>query len=90
MNFVLTVAPIAMALLGIGIILSVVRLALGPSLPDRVVALDMIGVLTVGFIIVFAIVVDQPVFIDAAIVLALIGFIGTVAFARYVEKGTQS
>lgn len=90
MNIVLTVAPIAMALLGIGIILSVVRLALGPSLPDRVVALDMIGVLTVGFIIVFAIVVDQPVFIDAAIVLALIGFIGTVAFARYVEKGTQS
>lgn len=90
MNIVLTVAPIAMALLGIGIILSVVRLALGPSLPDRVVALDMIGVLTVGFITVFAIVVDQPVFIDAAIVLALIGFIGTVAFARYVEKGTQS
>ncbi len=90
MNFVLTVAPIAMALLGIGIILSVVRLALGPSLPDRVVALEMIGVLTVGFITVFAIVVDQPVFIDAAIVLALIGFIGTVAFARYVEKGTQT
>ncbi len=90
MNVVSAVAPIVMALLGIGIGLSIVRLALGPSLPDRVVALDMIGVMTVGFIAVFAIVVDQPVFIDAAIVLALIGFIGTVAFARYVEKGTQT
>jgi multicomponent Na+:H+ antiporter subunit F len=62
------------------------RLARGPSLPDRVVALDLIGVITVGFIAAYAIDLDQQVFIDAAIVVALIAFLGTVAFAQYLER----
>jgi multicomponent Na+:H+ antiporter subunit F len=63
------------------------RLVRGPSLPDRVVALDLMVMLTVGFITVYNIATDLAVFLDVAIVLALLSFLGTVAFARYVEKG---
>jgi multicomponent Na+:H+ antiporter subunit F len=68
-------------------ILALIRLILGPSLPDRVVALDLIAIATVGFIGVYAVAFDHPIYIDEAMVLALIAFFGTVAFAHYIEKG---
>lgn len=77
---------IALAMLSVALLLALVRLARGPSLPDRVVALDLMGTLAVGMITVYAMTTQQPVFLDVAIVLALISFLGTVAFARYVEK----
>jgi multicomponent Na+:H+ antiporter subunit F len=70
----------------ISLILAFFRLLRGPSLPDRVVALDLVAALVVGIFAVYSIVMDQPVFIDVAIVLALIIFLGTVAFARYTER----
>jgi multicomponent Na+:H+ antiporter subunit F len=63
------------------------RLVRGPSLPARVVALDMMTGLSVGIIAVYAVATGQPIFLDVAIVLALISFLGTVAFAYFVEKG---
>lgn len=83
-----SVVLIAFAILLAAVALAFVRLVRGPSLPDRVVALDLMSTLAVGIIAVYAIATDQPVFLDVAIVLALIAFLGTVAFARYVEKGT--
>ena len=74
------------AMLTAALFLAFVRLARGPSLPDRVVALDLIAVIVVGIIAAYAIDVDQRVFLDAALVVALIGFLGTTAFARYVER----
>jgi multicomponent Na+:H+ antiporter subunit F len=70
-----------------GIFLSFIRLILGPTLADRVVALDLIGVLSVGLIALYAVFQDQAVFIDIAVVLALIAFLGTIAFAHFIEKG---
>ncbi|MFN3595910.1 MAG: monovalent cation/H+ antiporter complex subunit F [Rubricoccaceae bacterium] len=78
-------ATFAFAALSAALVLSLVRLVRGPSLPDRVVALDLIGYLVVGFVVLYAIVTDEPAFLDAAVILALIAFVGTVAFARYVE-----
>jgi multicomponent Na+:H+ antiporter subunit F len=78
------------AMLSTALFLAFARLARGPSLPDRVVALDLITVITVGFIATYAIDVGQRVFLDAAIVVALIAFLGTVAFARYVERGERN
>lgn len=66
--------------------LAFLRLYLGPTLPDRVIALDLIASITVGIFATYSIVTSQPVFIDAAIVLALIVFLSTVAFARYTER----
>jgi multicomponent Na+:H+ antiporter subunit F len=73
-------------LLSMAMLLTFVRLAKGPSLPDRVVALDLLAVLGMGMAAVYAIAMNQPVFLDVAIVLALISFLGTVAFAYYMER----
>jgi multisubunit Na+/H+ antiporter MnhF subunit len=63
-----------------------VRLIRGPSLADRVVALDMMTVLIVAFCGLFAISSGERAFLDVAIVLALVGFLATVALARYAER----
>jgi multicomponent Na+:H+ antiporter subunit F len=73
-------------MLSMAVLLTFVRLAKGPSLPDRVVALDLLAVLGMGMAAVYAIAMNQPVFLDVAIILALISFLGTVAFAYYIER----
>lgn len=75
------------AMLSIAVVLSFFRLVWGPSLPDRVVALDLIAIEVVAAVAIYEIATEQPVLLDAAIVLALVAFLGTVAFARYVERG---
>lgn len=80
------VAPLIFAMLTVALVLAFTRLVRGPTLADRVVALDLIAVLSVGFIAMYALDNDQPVFLDAGIVLALVAFLGTVAFARYLER----
>ena len=77
----------ALATLGIALLLAVVRLVNGPTLPDRVVAMDLGGVLVVGLIVVLAASTGVTATLDAAIVIALIGFVGTVAYAMYVQRG---
>ena len=77
----------ALVTLGVALLVAVVRLVKGPTLPDRVVAMDLIGVLVVGLIVVLAASTQVPATLDAAIVIALIGFVGTVAYATYVERG---
>jgi multicomponent Na+:H+ antiporter subunit F len=85
-RFLAVVEPVVFAMISAALLLVFVRLARGPSLSDRVVALDLIAVLAVGLIAMVAFETDQPVFLDAAIVLALVAFLGTVAFARYLER----
>lgn len=82
------VVMVILPLLSIVLLLTFVRLVRGPSLPDRVVALDLMSLLAIGFIAAYAIATDQPVFLDIASILALISFLGTVAFAYYLEKRT--
>lgn len=77
---------VALPLLGIAVALAFVRLVRGPNLADRVVALDLIATLAIGIIGVYAIAVKQPILLDVALVLALISFLGTVAFAYYIER----
>jgi multicomponent Na+:H+ antiporter subunit F len=84
------VDPVIFSMLSVALFLAFVRLVRGPSLPDRVVALDLIAALTVGFIAVYAIDTGERVFLDVAIVVALITFLGTVAFARYIERRASS
>lgn len=67
--------------------LTVYRLLRGPTLADRVVALDMLALLGIGFIGVFSVATKEYAFLDVAIALALVGFLATVAFARYVYRG---
>lgn len=80
----------ALGILAISALLALVRVIRGPTLPDRVVALDLIAVLVVGFAVVSAAATGAPYFLDIAIVIALIGFVGTIAYARYVEQAEVS
>ena len=68
------------------IVLAFVRLAKGPTMPDRVVALDMMTVLIVAFCGLFGIFTAVPAFLDVALIVALIGFLATVALARFAER----
>jgi multicomponent Na+:H+ antiporter subunit F len=77
---------LALACAGLSMFLAFARLARGPSLPDRVVALDLIGTLAVGVIAAYDILTEEPILLDAATVVALVAFLGTIAFARYVQR----
>ena len=81
------VTQFALMALGVALLLAVVRLVRGPTLPDRIVAMDLVGVLVIGLIVVLAASTDVRATLDAAIVIALVGFLGTVAYATYVERG---
>lgn len=78
--------PIALALVFAGVGLALWRLALGPTLPDRVVALDKMTVSIVAFCGLAAIGSGDAAFLDVALVLALVGFLATVALARFAER----
>ena len=74
----------ALGLLLVGMLLAVIRLIRGPNLGDRILALDMITVLATGFIGAVAVLTGFSLYIDIAIALALVGFLSTVALARYL------
>lgn len=81
------VIPLVAVMMTLAMFLAFFRLVRGPSLPDRVVALDLIALIVVAIIAVYEIWINEPVLLDAAIVLALVTFLGTVGFARYLERG---
>lgn len=74
-----------LASLGLAQLLALVRLLRGPTLADRIVALDLMTTIGVGMCGIYAVTMDKPVFLDVAIIMALITFVGTVALARYLE-----
>ena len=83
------ISQITLATLGVALLVAFIRLVKGPSLPDRIVAMDLIGVLVVGIIVVLAGSSGVRATLDAAIVIALVGFLSTVAYATYVERGDR-
>ena len=81
------VSHITLVTLGVALLVAFIRLVKGPTLPDRIVAMDLFGVLVVGLIVVLAGWSGVRATLDAAIVIALVGFLSTVAYATYVERG---
>lgn len=67
-------------------VITFIRLFKGPHVADRVIALDLIITTGIGIITVYSITTSQEIFLDVAMILALIAFLGTVAFAYYLEK----
>jgi multicomponent Na+:H+ antiporter subunit F len=82
----ISVEILAFGMLTVTMILVFIRLIRGPSLPDRVVALDLFAILSAAFLTIYAIDTNQLVYLDVAIVMGLIAFLGTVAFALYIER----
>ena len=77
---------IALFLMSAAFFLAAYRVIKGPTLPDRIVALDMLVAIAIGFIAVIAIRTGFNLYIDIAIALGLVGFLATVAFARFVLR----
>ena len=75
---------IGLALLCLSFFLAVVRVIVGPTLPDRILALDMLVAAAIGFIAVIGIKTGYELYLDIAIALGLVGFLATVAFARFI------
>jgi multicomponent Na+:H+ antiporter subunit F len=75
--------------LSLAFLLSFYRFLKGPDLTDRVIALDLIAMIIAAFIVAYMVYVNEPIYLDAVVIMALITFFGTIAFARYLEKGVR-
>jgi len=77
----------AMIMLALSMVLALIRMLRGPSLPDRIISLDLIASVVVGIMSIHAIRTEEHVYVTAGIALALIAFIGTVALALFIRRG---
>lgn len=89
-GFLLICVQIALAILTVSFVIIVVRIILGPTLPDRVLALDMLVTVGIGFIAVIGVKTEYYLYVDIAIALGLVGFLATVAFARFILTKASS
>ena len=89
MSFLEIAVNISIIMIGISLILIFIRLAIGPSIEDRIVALDLLAANAIGFVSVYAIQNKTTTFLDVGIIVALLAFLGTVAFAYYLERRTK-
>ncbi|MDQ7985685.1 K+/H+ antiporter subunit F [Pseudomonas sp. G34] len=81
------VIPFCMALMGLAMVLNVVRLVRGPSMPDRVLALDTLYINALALIVLFGIWLQSDLFFEAALLIAIMGFVGTVAVGKHMMHG---
>jgi multicomponent K+:H+ antiporter subunit F len=78
---------IALAMVALATALCFVRLAIGPGLADRVLALDTLSINAIAFLILYGIRQGTGVYFEVALLIAMLGFVGTVALAKYVLRG---
>lgn len=75
---------LALVILSLSFLITVWRIIKGPTLPDRILGLDMLVAVAIGFIAVIALKTGYTLYVDIAISLGLVGFLATVAFARFI------
>ncbi len=78
---------VALALFSASIALSLYRVIKGPSMPDRAIALDTIGINLLSAIAIVSIVLKTKAYLEAILILGILAFIGTIAFTKYIERG---
>ncbi|SOC42433.1 Na(+)/H(+) antiporter subunit F1 [Ureibacillus acetophenoni] len=78
---------IALALFMVAIFLILYRVIVGPSMPDRAMGLDTIGVNLVSAMAIVSIILSTTAFLEAILILGILSFIGTIAFSKYIERG---
>ncbi len=76
---------IVFGLVGLGILFTVTRLVKGPSLADKAVAVDTLNIIIIGVVVLIAVLYNNELFLDIAIVYAILAFLETVVYARYLE-----
>lgn len=81
------VIPLCLAIMGLALVLTVARLIKGPDMPDRILALDTLYINAIALIILLGIWLNTDLYLEAALLIAIMGFIGTVAVAKYLLRG---
>lgn len=76
---------IVFSLVGLGLLLSIIRMIVGPHLSDRIVSLDTINMMVIGLITLFALVSKNALYLDVAMIYAILAFLETIVFSRYLE-----
>ncbi|AEH24833.1 monovalent cation/H+ antiporter complex subunit F [Pyrococcus yayanosii] len=76
-----------LALIAIATLLSMYRVFRGPTIVDRLVAVDIMTTITTGLMVLFALYYKRMIFLDVALIYAVLAFGGVIAFARYLEGG---
>ena len=82
-----TAISIAMFMLGLAIALNLWRLVIGPSLPDRILALDTMYINAIALLVLVGIYQNSMLYFEAALLIAVMGFVGTVALSKYLLRG---
>ncbi len=82
-----TVILIVFAMLGISLLLNVWRLLVGPSIPDRILALDTMYINSIALIILYGMRMGTALYFEAALLIAMLGFVSTVAICKYLLRG---
>lgn len=78
---------ISAVLIFFSIVFGIVRLVIGPNTVDRVVAIDLLTIVTIALIVLLAHQAERYIYLDVALVYGLLSFLGVLAVARYLEKG---
>lgn len=86
MSLINIILSVVIIVLVVSAILVLYRFIKGPTLPDRVTAIDLITTMVIAIIVVFSILWDSPNFFDVAMVLSLISFLGSMSYAFYLTK----
>ena len=81
------VIPIAFFMVSIALVLSFMRLLMGPDIPDRILALDTLYINSIAMLILLGIYLNSALYFEAALLIAVMGFIGTLALSKYLMRG---
>ena len=82
-----TILIISLILFGLAIAITFIRILIGPTFPDRVIAMDVIGVNLISAIAIVSILFSTRAFYDVILVLGILAFISTVSFSKFLERG---
>lgn len=82
-----TLLMAALAVIALALLLSLYRLVMGPSIADRVIALDSMTVISTSLIVLVAIMAARVIYLDVAMIYAILSFVGVIAVARFLEGG---
>lgn len=82
-----TLLLLALFLLSISILVSLYRVFKGPSMPDRVIAMDSIGINIIGVVAILSVTLNTLAFLEIILLIGILAFIGTIAFSKFLERG---
>lgn len=82
-----TILTISLILVGIATVITFSRIIIGPTFPDRVIAMDVVGVNLISAIAIVSILFNTRAFFDVILVLGIIAFISTISFSKFIERG---